>query len=238
MRDAMLWDIRTWPRWGKLTLVVVLLIAAGAGAWVSRDWLVERREGPRKALRSLVMAQEQFKQSCVIDMDGDGMGEYGWLGELSGVEACRGHQMTMNTSPYVVPALGTKDRAGRSHHSGLVWQMALPLPGDRWELEPGKLPAQGYPADLLKWPKANLREVAWLCYAWPAETSLDQRLTYYVSQSGNIWMTEAKVTPYRGAAGPRVSAAFPKSGQGPPTPDLAPIYIGADGNTWSFIAWR
>ena len=55
---------------------------------------------------------------------------------------------------------------------------------------------------------------------------------------GNVWVTDAKVTPYRGAKGPRVSAAFPKDRNGPPGADLAPEYVGADGNTWSFIAWR
>lgn len=234
----MVWDIRTWPRWLKLVLLLAGLGGAGAAAWYSREWVVERQEGPLKALFSLASAQEQYQQCCVVDMDQDGMGEYGWLGELAGTEKCRGSRQTMNVSPFVAVALGKKDAKGRSTHLGLVFQMALPAPDNRWEFEPAKLPAKGYPAKPAGYPYADLRETRWLCYAWPAESSLDQRKTYYVSQTGNVWVTDAKVTPYRGAKGPRVSAAFPKDRNGPPGADLAPEYVGADGNTWSFIAWR
>lgn len=42
-------------------------------------------------LRNLHSAQEQFREACRVDEDGDGVGEYGTFLELSGAATLRGY---------------------------------------------------------------------------------------------------------------------------------------------------
>lgn len=64
------------------------------------------------------------------------MGEYGWLGELSGCDQCRGSNLKMHTSPFIAAILGVKDGAGRSQKSGFYFRLFLQQADGRWVAEP------------------------------------------------------------------------------------------------------
>ena len=153
-------------------------------------------------LRSLTTAQEQFKQQCVVDQDGDGMGEYGTLGELSGLDACRVGGQKMDTSPFIPAVLGVKDAEGRSQKAGYYFRLFLPTGTDAARGE-GSGPAEAAQAD------ADVQEVRWTCYAWPVNPGGGR--TFIANHSGEVYATDADVRAYGGDVAPDADAAYDRT---------------------------
>ncbi|MCI0341175.1 MAG: DUF2950 family protein [Planctomycetales bacterium] len=190
------------------------------------------------SLRSLTTAQEQFKQQAVTDQDGDGTGEYGWLGELAGIDTTRGTGGVigpkMATSPFIASILGVKDAAGRSQKSGYYYHIYLPTTA----AGPAAAEAQaaagtGNSAD------ADNQEVRWCCYAWPNSRGNSGNRCFYAGHQGEVYATAATVAQYNGTtleptAG---SEALDTGGPNPANLDagigLAAAQLTAgDGNIW------
>jgi hypothetical protein len=230
---ARLFHVRTWPRWMLAVLFLAGLTGLTIGAWHTRSYVAGRTTGAVGTLRSLVSANEQFKQCGCVDQDADGWGEYGWLGEMAGVDPVRCTGLKMSTSPFIATKLGMKDGRGRARLRGYVFHLALPFESNRWRLEPKVIPPAPWP--IKEQARADSQEKRWLCYAWPAGDNIGVRSVYFLTESGEIWVTNGGGKQYRGDDGPRVSAAFVKGGQGPPGGAQAPSYTGTDGNTWTLL---
>lgn len=111
-------------------------------------------------LQQVVAAQAKFQARARADEDGDGVGEYGSLGELAGFVAVRGGA---RLDPPMLPQLNQGDR-GRFEYMG--YYLRVHLAADDVDLE----------------------ETTWCCYAWPVEPETGR--TYFVSQLGDILANE------------------------------------------------
>lgn len=132
-------------------------------------------------LMNISSAQAQCQASGVIDTDGDGSGEFGSFGELSGAVPIRGsHGVTRITPPVLSAAFGNvKD--GVVIRSGYVFRMFLPQ-------TPQGLCAPEAPdggADRIG-VDSDLAELRWRAYAWPTEAGKTGTRAFFVDQSGDV----------------------------------------------------
>jgi hypothetical protein len=180
------------------------------------------------ALRSLATAQEQFKQQNVVDQDADGMGEYGFLGELAGVDACRVSGLKMSTSPFIAAILGVKDGNGIAQKSGYHFRVFLP--GAEGPL------AEGASAAKADEGAADAQETRWCAYAWPVQKGLSGNRVFFVNNAGEVYATMAMRNPYSGAEmAPEANAAYEKETGANLDGGVGLAAAGLrsnDGNTW------
>ncbi len=132
-------------------------------------------------LKNISSAQAQCQASGVIDTDGDGAGEFGSFGELSGAMPIRGsHGVTRITPPVLSAAFGNvKD--GVVVRSGYVFRMFLPQTPQG--LCVAEAPDGG--SDRLG-VDSDLSEVVWRAYAWPTEAGKTGSRAFFVDQSGDV----------------------------------------------------
>ena len=105
-------------RWVEWAVVGVLLAAATAISYpgLKRGSSISENEVQAIAsLRTLQIAEEQFRASIVIDQDTDGVGEYGTLQQLGGSAACppTGHRVD---PPFIDPELAQGEKQGYAFH--------------------------------------------------------------------------------------------------------------------------
>jgi hypothetical protein len=182
------------------------------------------------ALRSLSTAQEQFKQQNVVDQDADGMGEYGWLGELAGGDAVRISGLKMNTSPFIAAILGIKDARGFAQKSGYYFVAYLPTASGVAAGEAHVVDSAGNSAD------ADGQETRWCVYAWPNRYPDSGRQAFFVNASGEVYATAMDTLVYTGTTSvPAADAAYERGtgrnlagGVGLAAAGLT----SNDGNTW------
>jgi hypothetical protein len=178
-------------------------------------------------LRNLVSAQEQFRDGKFADENGNGIGEYGSLGELSAGAPVRGDKAL---DPPLLPGsfrtVGTLG-VSRARRSGYWFQFHFALPGGKTRTE--RLRGGLRAGDL----DAALAEKFWCAYAWPVKHGLETgRRTFFVNQEGDILATDDH--RYSGKHGPAATAAFAPKGTGI-TGAMAMSGKGRDGNTWKAV---
>ena len=132
-------------------------------------------------LRSLASAEAQLCATGAIDEDKDGAGEYGFLGELSGMRPLRGQRETLEPA-VLSPAFGDLvddgDGDGVVQRSGYWFQVWLPARNgggiaERATLSPLKV-------------NVNAAEQAWCAYAWPVEPGTTGRRVFFINQEGDV----------------------------------------------------
>jgi hypothetical protein len=116
------------------------------------------------ALKNISSAQAQAQASGVIDTDSDGVGEYGYFRELSGVVCVRGDQEGGSSERRMVPpvlsgAFG-KVEQGVVVRSGYCFAVFLPGKDSR-------LLGEGDQGGRGRCVRADQAEVRWCAYAWP-----------------------------------------------------------------------
>ncbi|MHC5020190.1 MAG: hypothetical protein ACYTGX_08805 [Planctomycetota bacterium] len=179
-------------------------------------------------MRSIAAGQEHFQKGNIVDQDSDGMGEFGWLGELSGAEPCRVAGLPMTTSPFIAPILGMKDKYGNAPKSGFYFRMYLQGPDGTWVGEPmlekADAPTGGGGAEAPRKSfaeskqAADLNETRWICYAWPQTHTHTGDQAFVVNEAGEVWATQYEEGvgdggPYTGAIHrPLPLAAFTADG--------------------------
>ncbi len=119
-------------------LLGLLLLPGFAAAIVIPNLLTPTcRDGNATAaiatLRNLASCQEQFRAAGRADIDGDGVGEYGTFGELTGTDGVRADAAAANrgdplTPPILSPALAAVSEQGIVTKSGYAFRIHLPGP--------------------------------------------------------------------------------------------------------------
>lgn len=180
-------------------------------------------------LRTISSSQGQFKTKAMADFDEDGAGEYGYFGEMSGAIVPRGS--TTVVEPPVLSAKFRRIDEGRVKNSGYYFRIFLP---DASGVGLGESTVGGAPAGV----DADLAEVMWCCYAWPASSRSGQR-AFCINQQGDIVVTNnlGATQQYVGDLAPEPDAAF----VAPSTDDsiagsLAVSTTGTDGGLWTAIS--
>lgn len=207
------------------------LVAAVAIPGLMRSRVGTNESSAIGTLRSLSTSQAQFQSQGIVDQDNDGTGEFGTLGELSGISPCRGSGQSMAASPFIAQILGIRDDNGVSMKSGYCFVLYLPTAKGPARRE-GDAELDAVAAD------ADAQEVRWCAYAWPQSPGQSGNRIFFVNQEGQVYMAVASATRYGGAGNPpRPDAAFDVGGTSPANLDadvgMAAAGLRAgDGNTW------
>jgi prepilin-type N-terminal cleavage/methylation domain-containing protein len=182
-------------------------------------------------LKNISSAQSQCQASGVIDVNGNGAGEYGFFGELSGRVAVRAG--TQSISPPVLSTAFGNIAAARVNRSGYVFQMFLPDATAQGIAEDatGGDPDNGQAVD------PGQAETLWACYAWPQVFGNSGKRTFFVNQSGDVLSTNSAVNSYSEASNtrPAFSAAFLASGTAALSGRVAANTLASDGDRWTVV---
>ena len=189
----------------------VLLSSAWPGqssASIAADDIASNESAAIAALRSIASAQAQLACSGAIDTDDDGVGEYGYFGELAGTALLRFYDPITESpevgAPPLTPPLLPPDYRNilfdaRNDNvvirNGYVFKMFLP----DVEVFLPNAPNLTYVEGIAEWgpfgiggatshpfPDPDTGEALWCCYAWPLE---GQDRAFFVNQQGRILQT-------------------------------------------------
>lgn len=150
-------------------------------------------------LKNISSAQSQTQASGVIDVDGNGSGEYGFFAEMAGVVPTRTKDLRAGGPRITPPVLHERFgavRGGRVRTGGYVFQMFLRGAGDTWVAEAADGGGIGRPVEAAK------AETEWVCYAWPIEHGVSGRRAFMINQNGDIVASNMGAEVYSGDAGP------------------------------------
>jgi type II secretory pathway pseudopilin PulG len=195
-------------------------------------------------LRSIYAAQIQIQASRLIDTNGDGMPEYGYLGEMSGGVPARvtggggvpaaGAVGVDELNPSVlVSGLGAVQQSVVTR-SGYIFQIYLPGPtvagavgAITEDVNGGKTAAP--------FPDPNNCSIYWCAYGWPIDKGNSGNHTFFVNQDGQVLKSSSKVTVYSTlAAGPSFDAAYTAPGDMSSTAAANGV-VAVDGNQWDLV---
>jgi len=210
-----------------MVIAIIALIAAIAIPSLFRSKITANEIAAIESLRSLFIAEEEFRLAYIIDQDADGASEYGFLQELCGTVAPPGHAAPV-LPEFFDPVFGVINAVGAAARFGYYFKIYLPGP------DPAGPPVgetSGSNSASANATEINLREFRWVCYAWPMSYNFTARRTFALSQNGVIFVTSATVTTYDSTTTiPQPLAAYV-----PGTQNLRGTLangVGNDGNTW------
>jgi prepilin-type N-terminal cleavage/methylation domain-containing protein len=186
-------------------------------------------------LRRIAAAQSRFKASAAVDLDADGVGEYGFLKELSGESCVRGapdgQRLGAAASPAPLPpefaAIGA---GGELSRTGYRFRVFLPGAGGAGVGETENFPVEAA-------VDARLAAATWCCYAWPTRRGTSGRRAFFVNHEDRVVATDAESYSGPGRFTPEdCGAALVRGADGRSiatmTGDVAAGTRGRDGNVW------
>ncbi len=192
---------RLWPngdsgplgeRFGKVAAAVAQLEEA-YGNFRGKSARAESYEvAAAGTLRALAAAQSTFVARCIVDQDGDGAGEYGYLQELAGGVIPRTRKVALAPGEVFSSVFGTTDKHGVVHNIGYCYVLFLPTgAGPAARESDGAVPRA-------KWEDANRQETRWIAYAWPQEHGVTGTLAFAINQQCEVYVCENADGRYSG----------------------------------------
>jgi prepilin-type N-terminal cleavage/methylation domain-containing protein len=188
-------------------MIVVAIIAIIASVAIPRLMaarLSANESAAISTLRSLTSAQAQLQSSGAIDTDGDGSGEYGCFGELSGADPVRisaagapaaGTAGTDELNPAVLSGAFGNVANSQVTRSGYIFQMYLP------DAAGAPLAEDATGGMAATFPDPDNGEVLWCCYAWPVAANQTGNRVFFTNQEGDIYQMNNRIAaPYEGTA--------------------------------------
>ena len=201
-------------------MIVVAIIAIIASIAIPK--LMSARLSANEAaaistLRSISSAQAQIQSSAAIATDADGGGEYGYFGELSGVDPMRvsaagapamGVAGTDELSPSVLASAFGNVNNGVVTRSGYAFQMFLP-DATAGGVTPGIPEDANGGATAGTLPNPDNGEILWACYAWPVAASQSGNRAFFINQEGDLLQCQNRTaTPFSGVGAAAVTPTF------------------------------
>ena len=221
------------PRAGLAAPIGVMLALLAAAAVVVPNRLADRRNANESAaiatLKNIGSAQAQLQASGLIDVDRDGMGEYGFLAELSGAVVGRSGR---RVAPPVLSAAFGDLVESRATVGGYLFQVYLPDHLLQGVIED----ADGGDAGNDNGVSARHAAALWCCYAWPVTRGWSGDRTFFTNQSGDVLGTNGAVLGYDGLRHPcGPLSAFVTTADTGLGSAIAVNAVGSDGNFWVII---
>lgn len=208
-----------------ITLIVIIALIAVPSMIAGR--LAANEVAAIQIARSVATAQQQFRQSSKADEDGDGTGEYGGFGELSGIRGVRGGTAKMPTD--LSATMRTINGQGEVTRSGYVYRMYLPIANGQGLREPA---GGGYNVGVVD---PDLSEAVWVCYVWPLRYGVTGRRAFCVNQGGDITFLDHPSLSGENCTAVTAGSAFLTSNLASMTGRLAMGTAAADGNIWRAV---
>ncbi len=223
-------------------MIVVAIIAIIASVAIPRLMaarLSANESAAISTLRSLTSAQAQLQSSGAIDTDGDGSGEYGFFGELSGADPVRvsvagaaaaGAAGVDELNPAVLSGAFGNVANSQVTRSGYIFQMYLPGAGS-----PAAPVAEDATGGALAgpFPDPDNGEVLWACYAWPVAVNQTGNRVFFVNQEGDIYQMNNRIAaPYEGTVTPPAGDAIFSAAGDMGSPLGVNGLLASDNNTW------
>ena len=207
----------------ELTIVVsviAILTAIAVPALISARMTANERV-VLASVRSISSAQARFRMQKSCDVNGDGVAEFGTIGELLGADAVRGAAEPLDP-PLLSRQLSVLFTGTYHLASGYFFAVYLPdatglglnASTDAMSVDP------------------VLASGCWTCLAWPAQTGVSGNTAFFVNQQGEILRSVG--TDYSGSSvvpppGAALRSGNPHSIVGG---ELATYGTGADGRRW------
>ncbi len=209
------------PRLAETTLsakpflvVGALVLAAGAVAflWIRATRTAHSHVSVNEAaaiatLWNLAACEEQFRSARIVDVDGDGRGEFGFFEEMTGAAGPRtsaegGSRGTPLECPLLSPAMAPRPGNVPVEKAGYLFRVWLPgTPGEASSETGAGLPF-ALPVD------TDLAEEHWCACAWPATDASGARV-FFVDESVEVWQTLGERVRHAGGEAPAWDAALP-----------------------------
>lgn len=174
-------------------------------------------------MRQISASQLIFRSTNVLDLDGNAQSEFGYLGEMSGIQPLRGTSSKM-LPPILNPAFGFITDHGSTTRNGYLFRLYLPNSAGEGLPE--------LPANLNDIDPSN-SALYYTCIAWPSAYGRTGQRSFFVCQTGDILTTIDQ--RYSGElSAPTCNAAMRGVASGViTTHELAGgAAVGVDGNRW------
>lgn len=205
-----------------IVIAILTIIAAFAIPKMLTARIAANETSAIATLKAILQSQGQIQARGSVDTDGDGAGEFAYLGELMGLAPARvsaggvpGPGVVgideLEPSP-LLQSLGPVAN-GVSQHSGYYFQLWLPgpvaggvVPGIAEDPNGGK---QAGP-----FPDSNTGEALFCAYAWPVSVKRSGEMVFFINQEGLVLrMQNRNPAPYDGLTNiPPFDAAFTVGG--------------------------
>jgi hypothetical protein len=218
-------------------MIIVSIIAVVGAITIPRlrsPRLQANEQAAVTMLERVIAAQRYVRNHHLIDSNNDGIGEFGFFQELTGMRNTRvdtdGDSISDDESNVAVipPALAGSvfiDGHGRVLRSGYLFQMFLPDRVDDFQAE--RHTGVPYP------PVSALLSVNnWACLAWPVTCGESGQRVFFVNQTGLILECDNDVSRYTGSRTVPSPRSALKAGGLYMTSSLAINSTGQDGNVW------
>jgi len=123
-----------------------------------------------------------FAAELVVDQDGDGKGEYGWMAEVAAAAPPRGRTEPLESAVVHRPLGNTGPHDGVVLHEGYCYVLYLPDGQGNWTRETATVPA-------LDPALADAQETDFRGYAWPAERGRTGWRCFAIDSTGTLRAT-------------------------------------------------
>jgi hypothetical protein len=173
-------------------ILVGALILAIVVPGLLRSRIGSGESSPLSCLKGIATGEEQFRNACCVDLDGDKDGEYGFLSELGGTRPCRGSGQQYTRTPFIPRVLGTLDANGVALKSGYCFKVYLPSGPAAAVSEDANGPPKADPA------AAPLQGRRYVAYAWPQIVGRTGLRFFMIDEQGRPFTWKGD-SPYSGA---------------------------------------
>ena len=223
-------------------LLPLLVVCAIQIPSLLRSRMASNESATTGSLKAIATQQAIFKEQREVDQDGDGVGEYGYLCELSGEITPRNKKAKEPVSPVYISyrfRTGGSSGTGVAEKSGYFYRIYLlgrNGVGTDDTVCDGNDSTPSTPLD----PKTDQaaidkQEKHFVVYAWPVELNVTGQRCFFINEVGECYGTKMNKTTYSGTTGPAWNAAFKAKGM-PYTisgRDAAWNPDSVDGNLWN-----
>lgn len=227
-----------------IVTAIIAIIAAMAIPKLQSARVAADESAAIGTLRSIYAAQIQIQASRLIDTNGDGIPEYGYLGEMTGAMPARvtgaggvpvaGVAGVDELNPSVlVSGLGAVQQSVVTR-SGYLFQIYLPsatvagaIGAIAEDVNGGKVAAP--------FPDPINGSLYWCAYAWPTQKGKSGVHAFFVNQEGQVLKSRSTTISYSALAGaPAFDAAYTTPGD-MSSPAAANGVVAVDGNQWDLV---
>ncbi|GEM_PF-2571109 len=164
-----------------LLLFLVPFAAAISIPLMMRSHVGANESNAMGSLKAISTGQVMFMSDGLVDQNGNGRGEFGFLSELGGAAPCRKSGTQVESEFYIPAVLGKVDAHGVAKKNGYCFKVYLPDGrGGAVEETDREVPRVGREG-------ARMQERAFIVYAWPEEPGKTGLRMFAIDPQGMIF---------------------------------------------------